>query len=141
MVIFQKWIVALAISIPLCIGLSQWVYGQNEPFSALPNGEYYYLGPPSSELFDSPYIVLHKWGRIVIGIDARSPHQLICFKGFVEENRIIDTTTVLPPYTPDAQWDYQPGEMLSLSQYTRVAYTSTEADREILETCIEVFAR
>ncbi|MEO0533471.1 MAG: hypothetical protein AAF215_06345 [Cyanobacteria bacterium P01_A01_bin.123] len=141
MAAFRKLIIIFATSIPLFIGVVQPTQGQNISFSALPNGEYYYLGTPASEFLDSPYILLHKWGRIVIGIDARLPTRLVCFKGFVEDDRIVDATSVLPPYTPGSAWDYQSGEMLDLSQYDRITYAGTEEDRATLDICLDVFSR
>ena len=137
---------SLSLSIALLIGATQWVPRDNPnseqlSLSELPNGEYYYLDAPRSELSANSYVLLHKWGRIAIGIDVRPPSGSACFKGFIQDNRIVDATRVLPPYTPDAQWDYQPGDMLDLSYYNNVADPVAEEVRANLEICLDVFAR
>ncbi|MEL7314050.1 MAG: hypothetical protein AAFN08_03755, partial [Cyanobacteria bacterium J06559_3] len=97
--------------------------------------------PSSTELTPNAYLLLQKWGRIVVGVDTLSSSRTTCFKGFVEDNAIVDATRVLPPYTPDAEWTYQPGEMLDLSDYDRRGDAIAEADRTALNVCLDVFAR
>ncbi|MEM9005074.1 MAG: hypothetical protein AAGE59_16320 [Cyanobacteria bacterium P01_F01_bin.86] len=128
-------------AVMLFIETAQPASTQNSVLSELPDGEHYYLGHSSSELFDTPYVLFHKWGRIVVGVDSRSPSGLACFKGFIEDNTIVDATRVLPPYTPDAEWDYRPGEMLDLSNYERHPDAIAATDRSTLSTCLDVFAR
>lgn len=139
--ISRPLIVIFLTSIIMTLNIAQWGQGQSLPLLTLPNGEYYYSSPSSSEGFDSPYILLHKWGRIAVGIDARLPTNVACFKGFVDDNRIVDTTVVWPPYAPDAQWQYQPGEMVDLSGYERMIDAATAADTAALDVCLEVFSR
>ena len=114
--------------------------------SEIPNGEHYYVGHPSSELSDEPRVLLSKWGRVVVGISTRLhlgrlPLGAVCFKGFVEGDKIMNATRVLPPYAPDSQWDYLPGEMLDLSQYEKVASSPAAEDTAALGICLEVFSR
>lgn len=136
-------IALVTFSTTLFINAAQTAYGQDRPLLELPDGEYRYLGEASSEFWDQPYVLLQKWGRIVIGVDADLPSEVACFKGFIEGNSIIDATRVLPPYTPDAEWEYQSGEMLNLDQYDRVTepVAMTDGDTSNLEICLEVFAR
>ncbi len=119
--------------------------------SELPDGEHYYAAPTASELAGSELIAgeligdrtlfLQKWGRIVVGVDMVSSANSTCFKGFVEEGKIVDATRVLPPYTPNAEWTYQPGEMIDLSDYDRRIEAIAATDRTALDICLEVFAR
>ena len=137
----QKVAVTFVSLVALCMGAMQLAYSQDTPLSESPNGEYFFKGSPSSELSGEPYLLLHKWGRIVVGMDARLPLEIACFKGFIEDNKIVEATRVLPPYTPDADWAYQPGEMLDLGSYERSTEPSMEVDRETLEVCLQVFSR
>ncbi|MDB9527000.1 hypothetical protein PN498_13450 [Oscillatoria sp. CS-180] len=111
------------------------------PLSEMPNGRHYYSETSASEFLDAPYVLFQKWGRIVVGIDSSSRSGTACFKGFIEDNAIVDATRVSPPYTPDAAWDYQSGEMLNLSHYYRVTDPISDAEQAALEVCLEVFAR
>ena len=137
----QKVAVTFVSLMALPIGALQLAHSQEVPLSGSPNGEYFFRGSPSSELSGESYLLLRKWGRIVVGMDARLPLEIACFKGFIEDNKIVDATRVLPPYTPDADWAYQPGEMLDLDSYERSTEPSIEVDREMLEVCLQVFSR
>ena len=125
----------------LLVGLPQVTLDSALPLSELPDGEHHYTGSVVSELTDDTYLLLQKWGRIVVGVDSLSSRGPVCFKGFIEANTIVDATHVRPPYTADAEWDYQPGEMLDLSLYDRSADAIADADRIALSTCLDVFAR
>ncbi|WP_038015638.1 hypothetical protein [Synechococcus sp. PCC 7335] len=125
----------------LLLGMSQPVQNLALVLSELPDGEHYYAEPTSSELIDERSLVLEKWGRIVIGVDTISSSKMACFKGFVDGDAIVDATRVLPPYTPNAEWTYQPGEMISLSDYDRRIEAIAATDRTALDICLEVFAR
>lgn len=107
----------------------------------LPDGQHYYAEPTSSELTRTRSLFLQKWGRIVVGVDTLSSAGTTCFKGFIEEDTIVDATRVLPPYTPNAEWAYQPGEMVDLSDYDRRTEAISATDRAALDICLEVFAR
>ncbi|MBE9063572.1 hypothetical protein [cf. Phormidesmis sp. LEGE 11477] len=107
----------------------------------LPDGEHYYVEPISSELTGDRTLFLQKWGRIVVGVDTISSFNSTCFKGFVEADAIVNATRVLPPYTPNAEWTYQPGEMTNLSNYDRRIEAIAATDRAALDICLEVFAR
>ncbi len=125
----------------LLIGMPQPVQDSALSLSELSDGEHYYSEPSSTELTHNAYLFLQKWGRIVVGVDTLSSSRTACFKGFVEGNAIVDATRVLPPYTPDAEWTYQPGEMLDLSGYEIRMDAIAEADRAALNVCLDVFAR
>ena len=125
----------------LLIGTPPGALWSETSLRALPDGEHYYQGQSSSELLVTPYALFHKWGRIVVGIEGHSPADAACFKGFLEGHAIVDATRVLPPYTPDAEWNYQSGLMLDLSQYEKGVNPANEVEREALEICLDVFSR
>ncbi|MEL6854074.1 MAG: hypothetical protein AAFO83_03085 [Cyanobacteria bacterium J06607_13] len=127
--------------IALLIGVSQPVQNLTLVLSELPDGEHYYVQPTSHELTGDRALFLKKWGRIVVGVDTLSSSRVTCFKGFVEEDAIVDATRVHPPYTPNAEWTYQSGEMLSLGDYRRRTDAIAATDRTALDICIDVFAR
>ena len=132
---------------PLVVLLLSVQHMQNltPALSELPDGQHYYAEhhaePISSELTRTRALFLQKWGRIVVGVDTLSSSRRACFKGFVEENAIVDATRVLPPYTPNAEWTYQLGEMINLSHYDRRTDAIAATDRAALDICLEVFAR
>jgi hypothetical protein len=96
-------------------------------------GQYYYLDG------EDRYLLLRKAGHTAIGVDGRRS-QLLCFRGFVEGDRITNATRIFPPYAPDSRWDSRDGTMVDLSQYQQVGLPDDERE-EALEKCLEVFAR
>ncbi|MBE7381023.1 MAG: hypothetical protein F6J95_006400 [Leptolyngbya sp. SIO1E4] len=128
-------------AVMLFMGIAPGAQGHEAFLQELPDGEHYYRGHGASELLTAPYTLFRKWGRIVVGIHGHSAMDAACFKGFLDGSTLVDATRVLPPYTPDAEWDYQPGVMLDLGQYEKVTDPMVAADREALEVCLEVFSR
>ena len=106
----------------------------------LPTGEYYYEKIRTREEAPSQSILLRKAGRTVIGVQIRSESGNPCFRGFAEENRIVNATRVFPPYDPASRSDFQE-EMLDLNQYSLVEREVSEGDRTTLQTCIQFFWR
>ncbi|HHP7243378.1 MAG TPA: hypothetical protein ACFE0H_01695 [Elainellaceae cyanobacterium] len=113
---------------------------------SLLNGDYVYeaIAPsstvPLSEVA-SHQILLRKAGHVAIGMQTNFLSQHLCFKGFIEGNQLVDTTRVLPPYTPDAQWHYDQGNWLDLDDYHRRQQAVSPEDRAAFETCLLVFSR
>lgn len=110
----------------------------NPSLENLPTGEYYYqkLG---TEDTSSQSIWFRKAGRTVIGV-VRAESGNLCFRGFAQENQIVNATLVFPPYNPASRQDFQE-EMLDLSQYSQVDLEERERDRDTLRTCIQFFWR
>ena len=85
----------------------------------LENGEYYYERPGAADLVTNlirdEYLLLSKRGRLVTGIHLGSQDGSLCFRGFIQNNTIVDATRIFPPYTPASRWDFQE-EMLDLAQ-------------------------
>ncbi|NEQ26964.1 MAG: hypothetical protein F6K28_49695 [Microcoleus sp. SIO2G3] len=107
----------------------------------LPPGEYYYEGSYSPQMKGNQYVLLRKSGKTVVGLEVRSRSRNPCFRGFADENRIVNATRVFPPYHPDSKWEFQQGEALNMNQYHRVDQAGTTSDRETLQTCLQVFWR
>ncbi|MEL7072254.1 MAG: hypothetical protein AAGN15_26955 [Cyanobacteria bacterium J06581_3] len=127
--------------VALLLGVSQPIQNLDLILSELPDGEHYYAKSTSHELTGDHSLFFKKWGRIVVGVDTTSALRMTCFKGFIEEDSIVNATRVLPPYTPSAEWTYQPGEMIDLGDYDRRIEAIAATDRTSLNTCLEVFAR
>lgn len=161
----------MAIGLLVAAGVSQPAIAQSPPpqslsLQNLPTGEYYYQRPSPPGRPSRAYVLLRKVGRTVIGLDVRL-RERACFRGFIEDNRIVDATRVLPPYQPDSQWQYGEGVMLDLDAYQRIPISPdssaadpvisnqalpyapishegeaiTPEDRATLQTCIELFWR
>ena len=129
------WGMAIAFS----MATIDWVLGAKIPISTpstsslsleeQSTGQYYYAG----------YILLRKAGHSAIGIDGRRS-QLACFRGFVEGDRIVNATRVLPPYQPDSRWESETGMMVDLSRYQQVGQPDEDQLRA-LQKCVDVFSR
>jgi hypothetical protein len=103
------------------------------PLEEQSTGQYYYADG------EDRYLLLRKAGHTAIGVDGRRS-QLLCFRGFVEGDRITNATRIFPPYAPDSRWDARDGTMVDLSRYQQVGLPDDERE-EALEKCLEVFAR
>ena len=132
---------ALTSLVVLLLCMPQLMQNLTPALSDLPDGQHYYTESTAYELLRPRALFLQKWGRVVVGVDTRSSNGTTCFKGFVEENAIVDAARVLPPYTPNAEWTYQPGEMIDLSNYNRHTGAIAATHRTALDICLEVFAR
>ncbi|MEM8504886.1 MAG: hypothetical protein AAF716_17235, partial [Cyanobacteria bacterium P01_D01_bin.1] len=96
-VLAKRTLAALGCSVALL--MNNALTGHSEPPSLLasfatsvsdiPSGEHYFLGPSSAGPFDPPYVLLRKWGNVVVGIDTRPGSNAVCFKGFIEGNKIV----------------------------------------------------
>ncbi|MBD3884145.1 hypothetical protein IFO70_20570 [Phormidium tenue FACHB-886] len=116
-------------SLPTAISLEQ-----------LPTGRYYYASPEASaNLKRRSFVLLRKAGTTVIGFDHRSAAEPACFRGFIEGDRIINATRVLPPYQPDSP--LHSGETLDLTGYQPVEHDVSAQEAETLQTCINFFWR
>lgn len=133
--------ISLSVALVLSLAVTTNSSGPSLSLEDLPPGEYYYEGSYSSEMRGSQYVLLRKVGKTVIGLEVQSRSRNPCFRGFAEENRIIDATRLFPPYHPDSKWEFQQGEALNLNRYHRVEQVGTTGDRETLQTCIGVFWR
>ena len=107
---------------------------------SMPTGNYYYQGLRFSEVARSPYILLRKVGHTVAGVEVRGRVGNPCFKGFVDQNSVVDATRVFPPYNPDSEWKHQKGEMFNLDSYRRIERTFTASDNAALQKCLRVFS-
>lgn len=105
----------------------------------LPTGNYYYENL-RSEKVGNQYIVLRKVGHVVVGVDVQSRFRNPCFKGFVEQNRIVDATRIFSPYDPASKWDHRKGEVFNLDSYRRIEQTFTASDNAALQKCLRVFS-
>ena len=106
----------------------------------MPTGNYYYEGLRFSEVARSPYILLRKVGHAVAGVEIRGRVGNPCFKGFLDQNSVVDATRVLPPYNPASKWEHQKGEMFNLDSYRRIDRTFTASDNAALQKCLRVFS-
>ena len=108
----------------------------------LENGEYYYERPAATNVVSNrirnEYLLLSKRGRLITGIHLGSQAGALCFRGFIQENTIVDATRIFPPYTPASRWDFQE-EMLDLAPYQQINREITANDREALTNCIQFF--
>lgn len=132
------WTLAIALLMPIltptpeALGSEGSVHVPSVSFLSLEEqstGQYYYTG----------YILLRKAGHTAIGVDGRRS-RLICFRGFVEGDRIVNATRIMPPYQPDSRWESRDGTMVDLSGYDRVGQPDEE-QLEALQKCLDVFAR
>lgn len=105
----------------------------------LPTGNYYYENL-RSERVGNQYIVLRKVGHVVVGVDVQSRLRNPCFKGFVEQNSIVDATRIFPPYDPASKWEHRKGEVFNLDSYRRIEQTFTASDNTALQKCLRVFS-
>ncbi|HEY9644007.1 MAG TPA: hypothetical protein V6C57_26180 [Coleofasciculaceae cyanobacterium] len=106
----------------------------------LPTGQYYYEVPDSSARAERRYVLLRKAGHGVIGLDRRSTSN-ICFRGFLDGDRILNAVQIFPPYHPDSKWASQDGELMDLSRYQRVDREITDEKTVALQTCLQFFSR
>lgn len=122
------------------------IFLNNHPLQAqsitlenLPTGNYYYERI-RSEKATNQYVLLRKAGHIVAGIEVRSRSGNPCFKGFANQNSVVDATRVFPPYEPASKWEHQKGEALNLNSYRRIERVITTSDQAALMKCIRVFS-
>lgn len=100
-------------------------------------GRYLYAGIDAPE----QYILLRKAGHSVIGVDGRRS-QKVCFRGFLDGDRIINAMRVFPPYAPDSRWESsRSGELVNLSHYLQLDQLPTEEQADSLKPCLEFFSR
>jgi hypothetical protein len=100
-------------------------------------GQYFYAAIDAHE----QYILVRKAGHSVIGVDGRRS-QKICFRGFLDGNRIVNAMRVFPPYAPDSRWESsRSGEFINLSHYLQLDQSPTEDQAASLKPCLEFFSR
>jgi len=103
-----------------------------------PTGEYYYESTGSGR---PQHVLLRKAGRTVIGVDLQAIGDPVCFRGWLEGDRIVNATWLLPPYQPDARLTHTEGVMLDLASYHPVSDRPSAPDREALRSCMNFFWR
>jgi hypothetical protein len=100
-------------------------------------GQYFYAAIDAPEQF----ILVRKAGHSVIGVDGRRS-QKICFRGFLDGDRIVNAMRIFPPYTPDSRWESsRSGELVNLSHYLQLDQLPTEEQAAALKPCLEFFSR
>jgi hypothetical protein len=145
--ITKRFIISgLIISVPASLAFSSTNQPIDRPNTShiqledLPTGQYYYEVPTSLTQAEPRFVLLRKAGRGIIGLDRRSTSN-ICFRGFLEGDRIINAVRVFPPYHPDSKWDAREGELMNLSRYQQVDRKITTAEATALQTCLQFFSR
>lgn len=114
----------------------------SETVESLPGGNYWFEEAAASELGRSDRSVLfRKSGNTVIGFEVLPASERFCFRGVARQNRIVDITRAFPPYTPASRWEFSADEGIDLSGYLSSDRPFTEQDREMLQTCIQMFWR
>ena len=103
-----------------------------------PTGEYYYESTGSGR---PQHVLLRKAGRTVIGVDLQAIGDPVCFRGWLEGDRIVNATWLLPLYQPDARLTHTEGVMLDLASYHPVSDRPSAPDREALRSCMNFFWR
>jgi hypothetical protein len=100
-------------------------------------GQYFYAAIDAPE----QYLLMRKAGHSVIGVDGRRS-QKICFRGFLDGDRIVNAMRIFPPYAPDSRWESsRSGELVNLSQYVQLDQLPTEEQATSLKPCLEFFSR
>ncbi len=117
---------------------SQAVSLQAVSLQEMPTGEYYYSSTSAGR---PQHVLLRKAGRTVIGIDLQAIEDPVCFRGWLEGDRIVNTTWLLPPYQPDARLRHTAGVMLDLATYQSLSDSPSDRDREALRSCMNFFWR
>jgi hypothetical protein len=144
--ITKRFIISgLIISVPASLAFSSVNQPTDRPnrsqtqLEDLPTGQYYYEVPTPTQA-EPRFVLLRKAGRGVIGLDRRSTSN-ICFRGFLEGDRIVNAVRVFPPYHPDSKWDSRGGELMNLSRYQQVDRKITATEATALQTCLQFFSR
>jgi hypothetical protein len=99
-------------------------------------GQYLYTAIDAPE----QYILVRKAVHSIIGVDSRRS-QKICFRGFLDGDRIVNAMRVFPPYAPDSRWESRSGELVNLSHYLQLDQPPTEEQTNSLKPCLEFFSR
>ena len=103
-----------------------------------PTGEYYYESTGSGR---PQHVLLRKAGRTVIGVDLQAIGDPVCFRGWLEGDRIVNATWLLPLYQPDARLTHTEGVMLDLASYRLVSDRPSRSDQDALRSCMNFFWR
>ncbi len=120
---------------------NELVQAQPATLADLPAGSYRYEATHVSSGAEPSQLLLWKRGHTVIGVQSRSATAKFCFRGFVEQNRIVNATRVAPPYAPDSRWEALRGDAFNLDDYRRSERALTEGDQAALRQCFQVFWR
>lgn len=111
---------------------------QTSALEMLPTGEYYYESAGTGR---PQQVLLRKVGRTTIGVNLQAIGEPVCFRGWLEENAIVNATWMLPPYQPDSRLMHEDGVLLDLSAYRPAIDPPSAADRAALRSCIQFFWR
>jgi hypothetical protein len=97
-------------------------YSQVINLDNLPNGEYYFIGPPSPDMGGKPIsVLLTKKNNIVIGVGIAFFDGNQCFKGTSKGNSVINVTLGVANHSRmGSSWKFIQGPRpISLDVYTR----------------------
>lgn len=108
---------------------------------SLPDGNYYYEKLKFFKILGNRYLLFHKIGHTVIGIDVQSLSENSCFRGMVSQNSIVNVTRIFPPHDPASKWEVLQGKALDLNHYRKIDRASPASDRAALLRCIQVFSK
>lgn len=117
------------------------VQPQHTMLRSLTSGDYYYEKINSFKMSNNRYLLFHKIGHTVIGIDVQSLFENSCFRGMVSQNSIVNVTRIFPPYDPASKWEFLQGKAIELNHYRKIDRASTASDRAALLRCIQVFSK
>jgi hypothetical protein len=118
--VFSKVIIICSLASQLLIVLP--VYSQSVKLDKLPNGEYYFIGPPSPDMLGKPIsVLLTKKDKVVTGIGIVFLSDNHCFKGTAKENSVVKVTLGIPGSPRlESPWEFVQGPRpISLDIYTR----------------------
>lgn len=108
------------------------------PLDTLPDGNYYYEATYPAAAAKKRLLLLQKTANTVTGIEMGF---LIypCFQGTLEENTVVETTWIFPPYTTEARQDFRQGVTYDLNRYRSLDRDLREEERTALDTCLGSF--
>lgn len=107
------------------------------PLERQPRGEYYYENTAAGR---PRYLLLRHTSRTVIGIDMQPIGAPMCFRGWLEDDRVVNAIALRPPYQPDSRLSRAP-VLLDLTDYQPATAEPSQADRAALRSCINFFWR
>jgi hypothetical protein len=138
----------MALSTTLLITLihPQQAFAQNLDLNLLPDGNYFFKGPPSPDLNGEPITILfQKRSNVVTGIGIAFMSENHCFKGHLKANTIEKVMLAIPDYSErpkSPSWKITQGPRpISLASYRRSKYEEApKKSVELMNECLKILA-
>lgn len=131
----------------LCTGIAiNTALSQDLSLSTLPNGNYFYQGPPSPELGGEPISILfQKQDDVATGISIAFYSENHCFKGKPGKRSIEEATLAIPQLSRrnGTTWEIvQANQPLVLDNYHPIPYKKSPVKyRTLLQDCLNKLAQ